>query len=343
MTRRRGTVCVALSALGVLLGSRPLRAEPVTLRLAAIAPDGTAWARELRAFARDVESNTHGELRIKWYLGGVAGDELTALERVRHGQLDGEAGAIFCQRLAPSLRVVRLVGLYRTRDEAIYVMGRLKPLLDEEFRKSGFANLGEGVFGADALFSRTPIRTLDELRALKVWVWNLDPVWQTTLGALGVRSVTLPLDELAAAYRRHAFDGFFAVPSAALAYQWSTQASYFLDVGASILPACMVVSNAALDPLPTELKRALQAASVKFMIRFNDTSAALDAALVGGLFEKQGVRKLPVTRFAPELFAAAATARARLGAALVVPSLLASVERMLAEYRARHEGEAARP
>ena len=31
-------------------------AEPTTLRLATIAPEGSAWARELRSFARNVET-----------------------------------------------------------------------------------------------------------------------------------------------------------------------------------------------------------------------------------------------------------------------------------------------
>lgn len=328
---------------GLLLLATTAHAEPVTtLRMAAIAPDGTAWARELHAFARDVESATRGEVRVKWYLGGIAGDELAALERVRHGQLDGEAGAIFCQRLAPSLRAARLVGMYETRDEAIYVMGRLKPILDEEFRKAGFANLGEGVFGADALFSRQPIRSLAELRAARLWTWSLDPIWQATANELGIQTVSSTLDELSAGYGAKSFDAFFAVPSAALAYQWSTQASYFADTGAAILPGCVVVANAALDPLPNEHKQAVAAAAAKFIKRFNDVSAALDAALAGGLFERQGLQRVTVTpAFRAELFAAARRARQQLGAALITPALLSSVENILGEYRARHK-EAAR-
>src|SRR5206468_969252 len=63
----------ALVALA-LAWAAPSAAEPVTLRLATIAPDGTAWAREVRAFNRDVEALTHGQVRFKWYLGAIAGD-----------------------------------------------------------------------------------------------------------------------------------------------------------------------------------------------------------------------------------------------------------------------------
>ena len=78
-----------VAALVLLAGVA--HAEPVTLRMAAIAPDGTEWARALKAFAQEVETQSKGELRMKWYLGGMAGDELTALDRIKRGQLDGEA------------------------------------------------------------------------------------------------------------------------------------------------------------------------------------------------------------------------------------------------------------
>src|SRR5437588_472257 len=109
-------------------------AEPVTLRMAAVAPEGTSWARDMHAFAR------------------------------------------------------------------------------------------EGVFGIDVLFSRRPIKSLGDLDGGRYWVWSLDPIWQATLPALGVKMLATSLDELAPAYQRHDIDGFFAVPSAALAYQWSTLA-----------------------------------------------------------------------------------------------------------------------
>jgi TRAP-type C4-dicarboxylate transport system substrate-binding protein len=320
------------------------RGEPVTLRMAAIAPDGTAWARELKGFAREVEAGSNGELKIKLYLGGIAGDELTALSRLRHGQLDGEAGAMFCQELAPSVRVMRMVGLYQSRDEAVYVLGRLKPMLDEELRKAGFANLGEGVFGVDVLFSRRPVRALADLVAGKsYWVWSLDPVWQATLPALGIKATATALDELPRAYQKGAIDGFFAMPSAALAYQWSTLASYVTPVDAAILPACVVMANSAMDPLPFEQQELLRATAAKFLNRFNQSSHELENELMNGLFQKQGVTKLQLTpQLHNEFFAAARAARQHVADKLLPPGLLESVEKMLDEYRAERRKEALR-
>jgi TRAP-type C4-dicarboxylate transport system substrate-binding protein len=334
---RRGIVARVLPLLILATMTRPVGAEPVTLRMAAIAPDGTAWARELKALARDVEQGSRGEVRIKWYLGGIAGDELAALDRVKRAQLDGEAGAIFCQRLAPTLRALRLVGVYQNRQEALYVIGRLQPTLDEEFKKAGFVNLGVGVVGNDVLFSNAPVRSMAELRNGRYWVWSLDPIWQATLPELGARMTATAVEDAAAAFGAHKVEGFFAVPSAALAFQWSTQAKYFADLGAAMLPGCLVVSNAAYDPLSTEQKQALTAAAGKFGHRFDGMSEDLEKQLKGGLFEKQGLIKVPVSpQFRAEFLAAAHAARKKLGETLVPAPLMAQIEQLLAEYRAHH-------
>src|SRR5437879_10097713 len=105
----------------ILLASTVALAEPaappIRIRMAAYAPEGTSWAREFHTIDREVQEATRGRVQMHWVLGGIAGDELTALDRVRKGQLDGEAGALFCEKLAPSMRVGRIVGLFQNREE----------------------------------------------------------------------------------------------------------------------------------------------------------------------------------------------------------------------------------
>src|SRR5690349_1832430 len=119
--------------LAVLCPAAAHANEPIVLRFATLVPDGTAWARELKAAAREVESQTQGQVRWKWYFGGIAGDERVVPERIRRGQLEGEAAGVSCVDLAPSLRVLRVLGMFRRRDEAHAIIMRLRPTLEAEF------------------------------------------------------------------------------------------------------------------------------------------------------------------------------------------------------------------
>ena len=65
---------VALALLCLLSTAGRVGAEPQTIRIALLAPDGTAWAREFRAFAEDVRQRTGGEVTVKPIFGGVLGD-----------------------------------------------------------------------------------------------------------------------------------------------------------------------------------------------------------------------------------------------------------------------------
>ncbi len=323
--------------MAVLLLALPARAEPVVLRLASIAPEGTSWARELKAFGRDVESETRGQVRVKLYLGGIAGDESQVIERIRRGQLDGSAGSISCAKLAPSLRVLRVAGLFQRRDEAGNVLSHMYPILEPEFRKSGFASIAFAVFGGDIAFTRTPVHTLEELRKLRLWIWNLDDVWLKEMPRLGLKVVPLPVEDAGRAYEEGRIDGFLGLPTAALAYQWSTRARYFTDLRVGLLSACLVIANRAFDALPIDQQKIVRAAGVKLGARFDDINWSQEDLLLGGLFQRQGLQPVPASSaLRADFFEAARAAREQLDDGVVPRALIERVNGWLADYRAEH-------
>ena len=68
------------------------------------------------------------------------------------------------------MRVMRMVGLFQTRDESAYVAGRLKPLFDEDFRKQGFVNLGEALRRIDLTKHEPQVLVLVPTRELALQV-----------------------------------------------------------------------------------------------------------------------------------------------------------------------------
>jgi TRAP-type transport system periplasmic protein len=333
-------------AILLVLGGGIARGEPIVLRFGTVAPDGTGWARIAKQTSEELSAATHGQVVSKWYFNGIAGDEQQMLARVRKDQLDGiVSGGMLCERLSTSMRVLRMVGLFQTRDESGYVAGRLKPLFDEEFRKQGFVNLGDVGIGPDLVFSREPIRSMDDLRRVPLWTWNLDDVFVATWPKLGVHVVPLPIEEAYRAYDSRRVDGFIAVPTAALGFQWSTEARYVTDLRVAFLRACVLVSTRAFDPLPLEARNALLNSSARGMAQLEEMGRRSDEQLLGTLFAKQGLKTVAVSEsFRAEFFTQARAVRDQLAAAggLVRPDLLQKVLTLLADYRAEHravEGE----
>jgi TRAP-type C4-dicarboxylate transport system substrate-binding protein len=339
-TDSRGTIA-AMRPLAMLLlvGALSVRAgaEPMTLRFATSVPDGSAWARELRAWGRDVASETEGAVNIKMYFSGIAGDEMHTLERIQREQLDGAGGSEMCIKLAPSMRISRVVGLFHSRDEAVYVMQRLRPQLDREFQRSGYVNLGEAGIGQEVLMARTPVRSLSELRAQRIWVWDIDHSLLLQAAALGLHPVPMPIEEAARGFEEGKFDVFVTPLTAALAFQWSAEAHYLINLHIGFRIACLFVSNRAFDALPVAAQQSLRAAANKLQIRFEDLGRQQDEALLGGLLQRQGVVSVPISSsFRSEFFDAARRAREATEGQLLPGDLIQRVLAWLADYRIEH-------
>ncbi|HEX6835306.1 MAG TPA: TRAP transporter substrate-binding protein DctP, partial [Polyangia bacterium] len=307
-------VAVALAAVAALVaGAGRAAADPLVLRMASVAPDGSAWANLLRDWAREIEAISHGDIRVKWYFSGITGDELATFDGIQKGHLDGIAsGGMICERLAPSMKVQGLAGVFQSREEAGYVIERLRPTLEEETRRAGFELLIATGLGPEVLFTRTPVRTMAELRKMRMWRWSADDPGITMSHEMGLTIVPTDLDAAGKAYDEHRIDGFIAIPTAALAFQWSTQARYITDLRPGYLTGCVAIAHRALDRLTVEQQKQFRATFAKYDSLFQEMGRRQDEALLGGLFEKQGLKPIPPSEgFRSEFFEAARTARER--------------------------------
>jgi TRAP-type C4-dicarboxylate transport system substrate-binding protein len=307
---------------------------PVTLRLATVAPDGTAWARELKAFARDVATKTNDSLHVKWYWGGIAGDDVDASDRIRKDQLDGlGSGGMMCERLSPTMRAMHM--LLETREEANYVISKVARQIEDEFRRNGYVYLGAAPLGPDVLFTREAVHSLDDLKKVRLWVWDSDEVAKVIYPAVGMRTVPLGVNDALKAFEDEKTDGFVALPTAALAFQWSAHTRYVTDLSMGFVSGCIVVSQRAFDTIPMGARDAALASANKLQARMEDLGKQQDEALLhGGGFSKQGLKQTSVSAEMRDSFRKAAlAARAELRNKLVTEKPLEQVQQLVDEFR----------
>ncbi len=327
----------ALALLLALSAASAIAAEPHALKLAVVSPDGTLWSRELRAAAQEIEAGTGGAVHVKLYLGAVAGDETEVAMRIQKGQLDAAASAgVMCDQVSPTLRAISIPGLFATRDEASAVSQRLRPVMEAEAQQAGFALLGVATLGRDVIFTRTPVRSLADLRGLKLWRWDGDNAGIATARAMGLKVVPTPVHDALEAMEDGRLDGFMAIPTAALAFQWSAHTRYLTSLYAGHLNGCILIANRAFDRLPIDQQQIVRAAVSKLAGRFEDISQREDEELIGSLFARQGLTVAsPSPAFRADFFAAAKRARATLGEAIVPRAVVERVLKALADVRAK--------
>jgi TRAP-type C4-dicarboxylate transport system substrate-binding protein len=332
-------VSLQLRGVGLLLlslfCSTAVAAPEHTLRMVATAPEGSPWARDLRAFAQQVEAATEGHVRIKWYFGAVAGDELEETTRMQRGQLDGHIATLGCDRDSPSIRVTRLAGVFTDLDEVTAVVNRLRPTLESEAHDHGMVLLATSPIGHDIFFTRAQVHSLAELRQQRFWMWDLDQTGVAMARALGLRAVPLPITDAAHAYDGGKIDGFVGTPISALAFQWGVAARYAIDLPFNYAWACLILREDSFMQLPFAYQAAVREAGATLALRNAETARRVEATLLGASASAQGLRvQPPPEAMRAELLAAAGAANVDVAAQWLPPKLLAQVRRYVDEYRA---------
>jgi TRAP-type C4-dicarboxylate transport system substrate-binding protein len=306
------------------------------IRLASVAPEGSAWAREFHSFAEDAARRSGGDVVVKPYYNGVQGDDLQSIARVQREQIEGVVSAgLLCEQLAPSMRVLRLLGAFRTFDESRYVREKLAPVFDEEFRRSGYVNLGYSGLGAAVLFSRVPVRSIADARHLKLWIWDIDQLARQYAEKVKANTVRLPVEEVALALDDGRIEALFAIPSAALAFRWFPRLRYVLNLPIAFFTGCVVVDARVFERLSPRAQDALKVAAARFTVRVEEIAMTQDQ-LTLAQFKKQGIEPIdPPESLRSEWFETYLKAREQVGDQLVPIPLVRRVIALLTSYRAR--------
>ncbi len=225
-------------------------AQAATLKIATVTPEGSQWMKDMRASAKEIRELTDGRVQIKYYGGGVMGDDDKVLGKIRIGALHG--GAFTSSALAaryPDLNLYGLPLVFDSEDEAAYVRERLDGRLREGLEEAGFVSFGFAAGGFAVLMSNTPVRSLDDLKGKRVWVPEGDPISYASMEALSLSPVTLPLTDVLTGLQTGLLDIVAVSPIGALVLQWHTKLQYVNDLPLVYTVGFMAVEKRAFEKL----------------------------------------------------------------------------------------------
>ena len=249
-----------LLSLLLLSASFSARAEEAfVLKFATLAPVGSTWMNIIADWGAKVEKESAGRLKFKFYSGGVSGDEPDMLRKIRYGQLQGAAltghgmGYIY----SPA-RVLELPFLFRNYEEVDYVRAKLMPDFRAGFRKNDFELLGWMEVGFLRFFSRAPIRTIEELKKRRIWLWEGDPLGMAVFSASDISPVPLPITEVYTSLSTGLIDTAIAPPLGAIALQWFTLTPYMTEIPMADGIGGLLVTSKFFNKLPPDLQALLQ-------------------------------------------------------------------------------------
>ena len=282
-------------------------------------------------------TKTEGRVTIKYYPGGVQGDERDVVRKINLGQLDGAAvTSVGLSMIDESIRVLELPRMFATVEELDYVADKMWPTFQKKFLAKGFKLQDRGEVGWIYFMSKNELTSIADIRNQKAWLWGDDGLVRAMYKQLGISGVPLGVPEVEPALTTGRVNACYGSPLAAVALQWNTKVKYMTSmpmsyaIGATILKADLEGKIAPADrDLIQKIQKGMQK-ELRKRIRKDNESAKKQ-------MERKGVK---ITATPPDMIAdfdkAAQAVWNELAGKMYSKDELAQVLKYRDEYRKAH-------
>jgi TRAP-type transport system periplasmic protein len=240
-------------------------AEAVKLiRLATLAPEGSAWMITMHKIDEELRVATNGELGFKFYPNMAMGDEKDVVRKIRLGQLNGAGFTGFgLGEILPEVRILELPYVFDDEAQLDYSVNQLSDYFRQQFASKGFILLGWADVGWIYFLANHPVASPKDLQGLKVWMWEGDPLARAFYAELGKTPVALSVTDVMMALQTGMLDAAYGSPLTTLVLQWFTKVKYISDVPFTYAVGAVLIDKPTFDGLTPQQQAALSEISGK--------------------------------------------------------------------------------
>lgn len=328
----QGLVC------GILLAG-PVYAQEFAIKFATIAPEGTTWMNVMKEYDAAIRKESGGRLGFKIYAGGVQGDEKSVLRKIRVGQLHGGGfTGVGMGEIAPKVRILDSPFLARSEEEIDLLYREFGKEFEKAFEDGGYVLLGWAEVGFVHVFTSTPVRKSEDLKGIKMWTWEGDPIAETAFRTLGINPIPLSVIDVMTSLQTGLIDAFYTSPYAAIALQWYARVKYMVEVPLADAAGAVLISKKFYDQLPKDLQEILIRNGRIHISKLSKLSRKENADAIREL-RKRGITMLAATeKDLQEYVEVGSRSRRALVGRMYSEDFLNRVEKAIADFRKAKSG-----
>lgn len=296
-SRRRG-VWIATLLLATLAVLTPAAEARMVVKMATLVPEGSVWDKILKEMGAEWQEATNGEVTLRMYPGGVAGDEPDVVRKMRIGQLHAAALSVAgLTTIDESFEVFEIPMFFDSYDELFHVLDTLRPEFEKRLLAKGYVLLNWGQGGWVHFFSQKPIVGVDDLKSQKLFVWAGNDAMVQLWRQNGFQPVALAATDILTGLQTGMIEALPTTPLAALSLQWYRQTEHMQGMGLAPLIGATVMSERAWKRLSPEAQQAILTAARETEKRLNQEIPDQDRRAVEEM-KKQGIS---VSEVSPEV------------------------------------------
>ena len=313
-------------------------AQEFTIKFATLAPEGSAWITVMKEYDQAIRKESGGRLGFKIYAGGVAGDEKDVIRKIRLGQFQS-AGitGVGIGEIAKSARILDSPFLFKNHDEVDYVVGQYDAELRKEFENGGYVLLGWAEVGFVYVFTNTPVTKVEDMRNVKMWQWEGDPVAEATFKAFGINPIPLSITDVLTSLQTGLINGMYTSPLAGVSLQWYTATKYMLDYPLTNASGAVVIAKRDFDKMPPDIQEILLRNGKQLMRKLTELSRIDNTKSLDVLKKSKIIFTKPDANEIGRYEEIGKNARRLMVGKLYSEDLLNRVEKSVADFRAKEK------
>ncbi len=287
------TITVLSAAMALLVAPGLASAQDkktVELRYTSGAPPkGNPWAMQAERFAKDVDEESKGEVKLQVYLASQLGSEQDTVQQVARGRIDfGGFSTGSAALIVPEVALLGLPGYFSSLEEQDCVLDKhVMGLVSDLFDKKGVKFMGWTEIGAIDLFGTKAFVAPKDLNGIKAAAYA-SKTQMITYTSLGATPVPLGLPEWIPAFQT----GMASVVMTPITYALPSGLTKVAPVatrwGLINTPGLSLMNKAAYEKLSKPHREALDRARDRVgAAQFRSEVRGFEGVLYG-MFEKAG-------------------------------------------------------
>jgi TRAP-type C4-dicarboxylate transport system substrate-binding protein len=252
MKNSRKLAWILASVFLIISVQDPARAKnAIRIRIGTAAPKDTLLHDVLKYIKQDWERISNGDVNATIFPGGILGDGPEMVDQARGGMLQAVGlSSIGLSRIDDSIACLAIPMMFRSYEELDYVRDRIGPRLEKKLEEKGFKLLFWADVGWVYTFTKTPARTPDELRKMKLFTSAGDPETEKLYKELGFHVVPLSGTDMIPSLQTGLVDAVNIPPPLALTTEVYRKAPNMIGVKWSPLIAGTVITLKAWEGIP---------------------------------------------------------------------------------------------
>ncbi|MDP8206869.1 MAG: TRAP transporter substrate-binding protein DctP [Candidatus Electryonea clarkiae] len=309
------------------------------IKFATVAPEGSAWMNVMHELDEEVRAKTGGEVGFKIYPGGVQGDEIDVLRKMRYGQLHSAGFTGYgLGEILPEVRILELPFLFNSKEEIDHICKLFYDTFDAAFREKEYVLLGWAEVGYVYIFANKPLKNVHDLKGTRMWTWEGDKLALALFEGLGVKPLPLSLPEVLTGLQTGMLDAVYISPLGAVSLQWFTRVKYMNIQPITNAAGAVLMTKKQFDKIPADKQKILLEISRRYLRELTLKSRE-DNRLSIEQMEKSGITILdPPNKEEMDAFhKVGMQVKKQLTGKLFSETLLLEIEQALDDFRTQEE------